>query len=166
AGLDPARERQAWARVDIIPFESEHALMATLNAEPGGGRQRLFVKGAPEVVLSRCTTERDGTAARPIRPFEWGERVREMSEAGQRTLAIAARAREPGKALGFDDLEGLELLGMVGIADPPREEAVEALKRCDSAGIRVKMVTGDHAGTASAVARQMGIAGGTRVLTG
>src|SRR5690606_22108711 len=166
AGMDPSREQAAWTRIDIIPFESEHRLMATLHADPEGGAQHVFVKGAPEVVLSRCATQRDGTGSRPIRSFDWGDQVRAISEAGQRTLAIATRRREPGTPLGFDDLEGLELLGIVGIADPPREEAVDALRRCASAGVRVKMGAGDHAGTAVAMARQMGIGDGVRALTG
>ena len=165
AGLDIAAARAAWRRVNIIPFESEHRLMATLHAD-AGGKLMLFVKGAPEVVLARCTRERQGEGSAPIRPDEWRERVCEMSEAGQRTLAIAARTGSQGETLGFEDLAGLELLGMVGIADPPREEALDALRRCASAGIQVKMVTGDHAGTAAAIARQMGIGDGEGALTG
>jgi magnesium-transporting ATPase (P-type) len=146
-------------RVAVVPFESEHKLMATLDETPDG-RLVVHVKGAPDRVMDRCVAERgpDG-AARPLDRAEWDARVEELSARGLRVLAAARQVREDERrTLSLGDLDdGLVLVGVVGILDPPRPEAIEAVAEAKRAGIGVKMITGDHAGTATAIGRQMGI---------
>jgi len=148
AGLQPFREYAEWPRLDEIPFESEHRFMATLHHAPDGSHA-IFVKGAPERVLEMCE---DGREA-------WQARTEALAREGMRVLALARRAVDPAQeTLGLRDVRGgFALLGLVGIIDPPRAEAVEAVARCREAGIRVKMITGDHAVTARAIGAMLGI---------
>jgi calcium-translocating P-type ATPase len=148
AGLERAREAAQWPRLDAIPFESEYRFMATLHRAPDGTRA-IFVKGAPERVLEMCDADRDA----------WGERAEALAREGMRVLALARRAAGADQeTLGFEDLRGgFALLGLAGIIDPPRAEAIEAVRECREAGIRVKMITGDHAATARAVGAMLGI---------
>ncbi|MBL0277446.1 MAG: HAD-IC family P-type ATPase [Anaeromyxobacter sp.] len=165
AGLETAPLRAGAPRLDAIPFESEHQYMATLHRWPDG-RRRLVVKGAPEVVLARCAARAGGGALAPEAVLA---EVEGLAARGMRVLAVAARAWDgPGHELGPADVAGgLELLGLVGMIDPPRQEAVEAVAACRAAGIRVKMITGDHRGTAQAIGRQLGLlAEGEEALTG
>ena len=122
----------------------------------------VLVKGAPDRLLDRCATQlsEDG-GSRPLDRTAWDRRIDELGGQGLRVLAAAWRpAIADSESLGLGDLDaGLEFVGVVGIADPPRPEAIEAIASCHSAGIRVKMITGDHAGTATAIAREMGIIG-------
>jgi len=157
AGLDPAAESAALPRRDTIPFESERGWMATLQRSAADGGGILYVKGAPERILPLCSGI-DGDA--------WAERVNGMAREGLRVLALARRVHPacPGEV---DDIgEGLEFLGLCGLIDPPREEAQAAVAQCQGAGIAVKMITGDHAATAVAIARRFGLARDGRVLTG
>jgi len=158
-GLEPALRRLERPRLEVIPFESEHRYMATLHAAAGGGTEAL-VKGAPERVLAMCTHQRaaDGSAE-PLDAAAWQAAVDTQARAGRRVLALARRALPAAQAeLDHGHVaEGLELLGLVGIIDPPREEAVMAVQRCHEAGIRVVMITGDHAVTAAAIAAQLGL---------
>ncbi|MDH3872241.1 MAG: HAD-IC family P-type ATPase, partial [Gammaproteobacteria bacterium] len=167
AGLDPAFEQQAWPRTDVIPFESEHRFMATLHHDHAG-HGFAYVKGAPERLFDMCTHQRSRGEDIPFDIDYWLHQMDAMARGGQRVLAIASRAAESThNELKFGDLEtGLTLLGIVGIIDPPREDAIQAVGRCQSAGIQVKMITGDHAVTAVAIGAQMGIGDGERVLTG
>ncbi len=167
AGLDPAFEQQAWPRTDVIPFESEHRFMATLHHDHAG-HGFAYVKGAPERLFEMCTQQRSRGEEIPFDIGYWQEQMDVMARRGQRVLAIASRAAgSTHSELKFADLEtGLTLLGIVGIIDPPREDAIRAVERCQSAGVRVKMITGDHAVTAVAIGGQMGIGDGERVLTG
>jgi magnesium-transporting ATPase (P-type) len=166
AELDPAAERKAFPRVDLIPFESEHRFMATLHHDHEG-HAFVHVKGAPERVLEMCQLQRDACGEEPLEPEYWRERMAEIADRGQRLIAIATRRYDDGRSeLCFDDVErGLTLLGLFGLADPPRPEAIEAVAACQEAGIRVKMITGDHAGTARAIGRELGLAS-ERALTG
>ncbi|KAA1055568.1 cation-transporting P-type ATPase [Azospirillum argentinense] len=161
AGLDPREEAVHRPRTDVIPFESEHKYMATLHHDHEG-HGLLYVKGAPERVLSMCAHVRaaDGGSA-PLDACRWLARVEELAARGQRVLALAARPALPGQTmLDMDDVqEGLTLLGLCGFIDPAREEAVAAVAECQAAGIRVKMITGDHAGTAQAIGRQFNLSG-------
>ncbi len=154
AGFDAS----GYERVAAVPFESEHKYMATLNDTPTGQRV-VLLKGAPDRVLDRCESELDAEG-RPV-PLDrgfWESGIDALGDDGLRVLAAAARPAEPGvDSLDHDDLSGLVLVGLAGILDPPRPEAIEAIATCHRAGIRVKMITGDHAGTASAIAREMGI---------
>ncbi len=167
AGLDPHFEAEALPRVDAIPFESEHRFMATLHHDHAG-HAFVFLKGAPEAVLLRCDRQRHAGEDRPIDVAFWERGVEALAAAGMRVLALAFAPMEHGKrALDFADVEGgLTLLALAGIMDPPREEAIRAVAACQAAGIRVKMITGDHAVTAAAIARAMGLAAGGRALTG
>jgi magnesium-transporting ATPase (P-type) len=146
-------------RLALVPFESEHKLMATLDELPDGQRM-IHVKGAPDRILDRCVAEQtaDG-ATRALDRAAWGARVDELSDQGLRVLAAAQRPAESDREeLRLADLDGdLVLVGIVGILDPPRPEATEAVAEAKRAGIQVKMITGDHAGTATAIGRQMGI---------
>jgi calcium-translocating P-type ATPase len=167
AGLDPSHEVSLYPRLDNIPFESEHQFMATLNRKPDGDTV-IFVKGAPERTLEMCQYQAEPTEDKPIdKPF-WMSRIYDIAGAGQRPLAIARREAGPSmQTLDFSDFrEGFTLLGIVGIIDPPRGSAVSAVRQCQQAGIRVKMITGDHALTARAIGMQMGIGDGTTVLSG
>jgi magnesium-transporting ATPase (P-type) len=167
AGLDPHFETASLPRVDVIPFESAHRFMATLHHDHNG-HAFAFIKGAPEVVLAMCDRQRDVGDDRPIDVDFWQQRVDELATQGQRVLALAFRPMEKGqRELGFADVEGgLTLLALAGIIDPPREEAIRAVAACHAAGIRVKMITGDHAVTAAAIAASMGIGPNGKVLGG
>ena len=153
-------------RVDVLPFDSENKFMATLNAGADGSRA-ILVKGAPDRLLDRSTRQRGSDGAEALDRRFWEDAVAELSGEGLRVLAAA---RKPARLdeVSIDDLEELEFLGLWGILDPPRPEAIEAIADCHHAGIRVKMITGDHAGTAVAISREMGLITGDapRVLTG
>ncbi|NWG32312.1 MAG: cation-transporting P-type ATPase [Rhodocyclaceae bacterium] len=168
AGLDPHFESAALPRIDAIPFESEHRFMATLHHDHAG-HAFVFVKGAPERVIGMCAWQRENGHDKPIDAAFWQARIDALAAQGFRVLALAAKPVEPGKReLVFADVEGgLTLFALAGIMDPPREEAIRAVAACHAAGIRVKMITGDHAVTAAAIARQMGLSqGAARALTG
>lgn len=160
-GLNPEHELEAWPRTDVIPFESEHRFMATLHHDHSG-HAFVYLKGAPERVLEMCTKQRKHGEDVPIDLNYWENMSEQQAQRGQRLLAIASRQADFSMTcLNFSDVEeGLSLLGIVGIIDPPREEAIKAVAQCRSAGIKVKMITGDHMITASAIARDMGIGDG------
>jgi magnesium-transporting ATPase (P-type) len=153
-------------RIDVVPFDSANKFMATLHESPDGARA-ILVKGAPDRLLERAMTQRGDDGSVPIDRAFWERAVEELSGEGLRVLAAARKATR-ADTVGIDDLHDLEFLGLWGILDPPRPEAVEAIADCHRAGIRVKMITGDHAGTALAISREMGLTSGddVRVLTG
>ncbi|MCX6372041.1 MAG: HAD-IC family P-type ATPase [Actinobacteria bacterium] len=160
-GLDHEAEEAALPRLDAIPFESQHQYMATLH-DAGDGRRLAYMKGAVEKVLARCTAALDADGA-PVAldTAAAHAQVDELAGAGLRVLAFA-RVDVPA---GQDHLHhkdvagGLTFLGLQAMMDPPRAEAIDAIKACQTAGVTVKMITGDHAVTATAIARQIGIAG-------
>ncbi|HET7513836.1 MAG TPA: cation-translocating P-type ATPase, partial [Gaiella sp.] len=172
-GLDVDETRRVYPRVGEVPFDSEYKLMATFHEMEEDGRNvvRCFVKGAPDVLLARSSHVRnaDGSKAPAdgARDLVLAENDRLAGE-GLRVLAVASRDLDPAGFQGggslLDEVEGLTLLALVGIVDPPRREAREAIARCREAGIRARMITGDHATTAAAIAAQLGIEG--RALTG
>ena len=168
AALDPAEERRAWLEKDGIPFDSEHKYMASLHQNQDQGTL-ASVKGAPEQILALCTLERtkDGGSA-ALETAHWSALADEIARKGQRVLAFATKPMPADHHhLSSETLkEGLIFLGLVGLIDPPRKEAIEAVSECRRAGIRVKMITGDHAGTASAIAEQVGLERPGNVLTG
>jgi calcium-translocating P-type ATPase len=159
AGHDLDDTRSQHRELDVIPFESERQYMASLNDTPTG--RRVFVKGAPEVVLARCqgahgrTGERVALDAEAVRAA-----AAELADEGQRVLAMAYRDARAEAFDGDDVGDGLIFLGLQGIEDPVRPEAVDAVAHARRAGIRVLMLTGDHVRTARAVARQLGLGGG------
>jgi magnesium-transporting ATPase (P-type) len=167
AGLDPALTNEEFPRLDVIPFESEHKFMATLHRDHAG-HKFIYLKGAPERIMEMCNKERTQGEDRPLDVRYWHERIDEIALRGERVLAIATRvAEEEQQGLGFSDVSGgMTLLGLYGIIDPPRDEAIEAVSKCRSAGICVKMITGDHAVTAKAIGVQMGIGDGITAVTG
>ncbi|OYW40601.1 MAG: carbonate dehydratase [Hydrogenophilales bacterium 12-61-10] len=171
AGLDPHQTREALPRSDVIPFESEHRFMATLNHDHAG-RGFIYLKGAPERVLALCKTQRSADGEAPLDSGYWHMRMEAAAAQGMRLLALAVR-HETTTTLNFSDIEdgGFTLLAVLGLADPPREEAIQAIADCRAAGIRVKMITGDHAATALAIGTQLGLGGhspgeGVRAVTG
>ena len=167
ADLDPVAEAAQFRRTDSIPFESEHRFMATLHHDHHG-HGYIYLKGAPERVLTLCRHEQDATGPQPLRAEYWRKQIEQLAGLGQRVLAVAFRPTlETRSELDFEDVEdGLILLGLFGISDPPREEAIRAVQQVRQAGIRVKMITGDHGATACAIAAQLGIGDGRAVLTG
>jgi len=141
--------------------------MATLHHDHAG-HGFIYIKGAPEDVLERCFFQRGQGEDIPLDKTYWAECAGKMASRGQRLLAIAFKPAPSGQqTLTFGNVDdGLTLLGLVGIIDPPREEAKVAVKTCRSAGISVKMITGDHAITACAIGVQMGIGDGATALEG
>jgi magnesium-transporting ATPase (P-type) len=156
--------RRQHKRLDAIPFESEARYMATLVDDDG--QPYIFVKGAPERVLSFCESQRVGDVDQPVDHGHWEDVIESMAAEGYRVMAVAEQAFRSEKISPEDAEAGMALLGMVGIVDPPRDEAIAAVAECQKAGIRVNMITGDHALTASSIARQLGIGDGEKVITG
>jgi calcium-translocating P-type ATPase len=153
-----------WTRTDAIPFDARHRYMAVLHQGPGGAL--IHVKGAPERVLMMCATQWTPDGAQPIELDTWHSKAEAIAAQGRRVLALAS-AKPQGDRIDPRLIDGgLTLLGLVGLVDPPRPEAVAAVAECRAAGIRVKMITGDHAGTAAAIAQQIGLENPGRVLTG
>lgn len=167
-GADVRGEQTTWARTDAIPFDAKHRFMATLHHDHEH-HAFVFVKGAPERVLGMCSDQRaaDG-ATEPLDGDYWNKRAEAAASQGQRVLAFAVRTAQPQHAvLEHADVEGtLTLLGIVGMIDPPRAEAIAAVAECRGAGIRIKMITGDHALTAAAIGKKVGLQNPARVLTG
>lgn len=160
AGLDAAAVKARLPRVDVIPFESQHQFMATLHEDAGAGKKWVYLKGAVEVVLERCQTALD-VRRQPITldRERIQEQVAQLASAGLRVLAFG-RAELPAdtRRIHARDLpRTFAFLGLQGMIDPPRPEAVDAVAACHRAGIQVKMITGDHAGTAVAIGRQLGL---------
>jgi cation-transporting ATPase F len=152
------------ARLDVIPFDSQHQFMATLHADG-----MVYIKGAAEVLLEYCSGALDPTgrsvdcSSEPFRPA-----MEHMASQGLRVLAFARLERPGAQKITFDDITDLTLLGLQGMIDPPRPEAVAAIRASQKAGIVVKMITGDHALTAAAIGHQIGLCpdGCRTVLTG
>jgi magnesium-transporting ATPase (P-type) len=168
-GMDRATERAASPRIDAIPFESEHKFMATLH-KPTAGGEVLFVKGAPEVILEHC--DRQETASGQAASLDRAHFMQAsdlLAAQGERVLGLAWLKNPSVKAgsLGPVDLpKTLVLLGLIGLLDPPRKEAIDAVKECHGGGIRVTMITGDHKITAAAIANMLGIGDGKTAITG
>ena len=165
AGLDTAAER-----VGEVPFSSERKLMSTLHRDEGSPGLTAFTKGAPDVLLGRCLHERVGEGTRPLTPERRAAILRgneELAGTALRTLGVASRTL-PADAGPFDEQieHDLMFLGLIGMIDPPRDEAKEAVARARGAGIRPLMITGDHPRTAAAIAAELGIAADGRAVTG
>ena len=174
-GVDAASTRQAYPRLAEVPFDAAYKLMATFHKmtdESGREVIRCFVKGAPDQLLGRAATVFD--ADRGLVPLDADARQRYLAEnksLGEQGLRVLATARKDFDPATFDPagallplLTDLELLALVGIVDPPRPTAKASIATAKTAGIRIRMITGDHAVTAAAIARQLGIEG--QVITG
>ena len=172
-GLDVEETRKTYPRVAEVPFDAEYKLMATFHEMDDDGRNvvRCFVKGAPDVLLARSSHYLDADGS----PEPMGDATTQvlaendrLAGDGMRVLAVARRDFDPASFDPSADLlalvTDLQLLALVGIVDPPRKEAKDAIALCKDAGIRVRMITGDHATTAAAIAGQLGIYG--KALTG
>jgi magnesium-transporting ATPase (P-type) len=167
AGLDPEAERQAWPRTDVIPFASELRFMATLHHDRAG-RGVIYLKGAPERVLEMCGAQYGPEEGQALQREYWQECGDKLAADGQRLLAVACKPTTgEHRDLQLRDVESdLTLLGLFGLIDPARPEAIAAIEQCQSAGIRIKMITGDHALTARAIGRRLGLVNGGGVTTG
>ena len=169
AGLDMAVVRKELPRIDAIPFESQHQYMASLHDGGTDNPGIIYVKGSVEAIMERCASSLD-SAGRPAEPDveQIHRAVEEMAARGMRVLAFAKREIKQGTiGLNHPDVaSGMTFLGLQGMIDPPRQEAILAVQKCHTAGIRVKMITGDHALTASSIAEQVGLHNPTNVVTG
>jgi Ca2+-transporting ATPase len=168
-GIEPGRLSEQSPRIAEIPFDSAHKFMATFHLD--GDRVRMYVKGAPDVLLARAKFYLTATAAAPLEGAARMALDAENACLANQAMRVLAVARREIPVQQFDpagDLMGwaqeLTLAGLVGIIDPPRPEARDAIRLCLRAGIKVKMITGDHAITAAAIARELGLEG--TVLTG
>jgi Ca2+-transporting ATPase len=154
AGLNKAELDTQFSRVSEIPFTAETKRMTTLHETPGG--IVAYAKGAPEVIVQSCTLQLTEAGVEPLdeaRRAEVLERARQMAGEAMRVLAVAYK---PRAALANAENE-MTLLGLAGMIDPPRPEAKAAVRRCEEAGIKVIMITGDHPLTAKAVADELGL---------
>ena len=168
AGLEADTLNGQYPRSDLIPFDSEHRFMATLN-HGHHSEASILLKGAPENVLRMCSWQKTASGdLHKIEPDYWLKKLEEFAAQGQRVLAIAMKpVHKNQRTLNFSDVEtGMIMLGLFGLIDPPREEAIRAVSRCHQAGISVKMITGDHAATAKAIARQLKLKNPEQALTG
>ena len=167
-GMDRQAEQTAYPRIDAIPFESEHRFMATLHKD-AGGKEMLLVKGAPEVILEACDRQQTGDGNALLNLDHFMKASDQLAAQGERVLALAW-LENPGLKAGTlapaDLPKNLVLLGLVGLLDPPRKEAIEAVTECHGGGIRVTMITGDHKITAAAIAKMLGIGDGRTAVTG
>ncbi|TVP49205.1 MAG: HAD family hydrolase [Gemmatimonadales bacterium] len=188
AGMDPGAAAERWPQLGMVPFESERRWMATAHRDTGDAPddtpddthgRRILLKGAPERVLDMCGKEAtpDGGTA-DIDPGKWNRRMEEVAGLGYRLIALAdapgeegADPETTGEALAAEvesvaSAGGFTLLGVAALMDPPRGEAGDAVARCIDAGIRVLMITGDHAATARSIGARLGIGDGSRALEG
>ena len=168
-GFDRKTAREKYPRIDAIPFESEHKFMATLHKDADGKRM-ILVKGAPEVILEHCTHQAtNGGAPAPLDSAYFIQASDNLAAQGERVLALAwlENPNVNAGSLGPGDLpKNLVLIGLIGLLDPPRKEAIEAVEECHAGGIRVTMITGDHKITAAAIAKMLGIGDGKTAITG
>jgi len=157
AGISIDGLRQEIPRKDVLPFDSEKQYMATLN-------DNIILKGAPEVVLKRCSTHICGITLDMQKVIS---QIELLGSKGMRVLAIAQKTQSKSDEISVDDVEnGFEFIGLIGMIDPPRNEAIEAIKACHNAGITVKMITGDHHATARAIGMELNLSANGKVVTG
>ncbi len=161
AGLNAEQVSSQCVRLDAIPFESQHQYMASLHGTESEDSQQMFVKGAAEVVMAKCSSMLDAAGdCQPLNEDAIQHQVEAMAGEGLRVLAFAGkRFHAKTQDITHADVCDLVFYGLMGMIDPPRGEVVAAIKACQAAGIRVKMITGDHARTAQAIAQQLGLEG-------
>lgn len=165
SGLDVTTEQAQWSRLDVVPFESERRLMATLHRH--ADEKLLLIKGAPETVLLHCQQQMTEQGLQSLDTDYWHRQLHRLANDGMRVIALAYKPVGVGAAtIEHRDIDSaLIMVALVGIADPPRPEVIAAIQRCYQAGIQVKMITGDNPVTAAAVGRELGIRT-SAVLTG
>lgn len=168
AGLTQDELTRQSPRLADIPFDSRYKYMVTAHQHEQG--VELLVKGAPEKIIDMCSSLWDSGQALSKPPLDrdwWKAQVDALAADGQRVLALACTRRDTSEPkLSHDDLADMQLLGLVALLDPPRDEAIAAVKACHQAGISVKMITGDHAATASAIGQRLGLHKTEHALTG
>lgn len=154
-------------RLDAIPFESQHQFMATLHHDIARDQRHIYLKGSLESILERCDHTFDAQMNRiPLHADALHKQLQEMAEQGLRVLAFARCDHCDNEVQHEEVLSGLTFLGLQAMMDPPRPEAAASIAACYSAGIQVKMITGDHPVTARAIARQLGMKDADRVISG
>ena len=153
-------------RIDHVPFESEHKYMATLNSVDDN--KIIYVKGAPEKLMEFCTHEMTSEGEREIQKEFWNDEIERQANEGRRVIAAAFKITgNDVSAIEHEDFRsGFIFLGIFGMIDPPRPEAIEAIRKCKEAGIMVKMITGDHLVTARAIGKELGIGDGIKAISG
>jgi magnesium-transporting ATPase (P-type) len=166
-GLDARALRGELPRQDEFPFDAVHRFMATLHDQHADA-SLVLIKGAPERILQMCDSVRGPSGTQPIDREAWWFAAERLATQGRRVLAFASKTMPAArKALSIDHVtREATLLGLAGFIDPPRDEAIAAVAECRAAGIRVLMITGDHAVTAQAIARDLGLATEPGVLSG
>jgi len=165
-GLTSQLLSEQWMRQDTLPFDSKHRFMAT-RCQCQDGEMLTFVKGAPECVIEMCSFQKRGESEQtPLDAACWQNEADNLAHQGYRVLALASKKADRNLSLEEDINHHLVFLGLLGLIDPPRPETVEAVAQCQQAGIAVKMITGDHVGTATAIARKIGLLDPDRVMTG
>jgi magnesium-transporting ATPase (P-type) len=168
-GAQPKSLHTDLPRVAAVPFESDHRYMATAHAVKDNKSTIILVKGAPEKLLDLATEQyaSDGSLVSLDKAY-WLSEIETQAHLGRRVLGFAVKlcTNAVDQKTISQEINGLAFIGIAGIIDPPREEAIAAIDLCKHAGIRVKMITGDHAVTASAIATELGIGDGKSVLTG
>lgn len=166
AGLEPDAERRRHSRIDVIPFESANMYMATLHETPDGGRV-IYVKGSTERLTEMSATQLCADGEIPLDRQSVLDRADDLARQGFRLLSFARRiVPADTESITNDDLHDLTFLGLQAMSDPPRPEAISAVRECKEAGIQVKMITGDHVTTATAIARQIGIDHDVKAVNG
>ncbi|MDQ2075296.1 HAD-IC family P-type ATPase [Marinimicrobium sp. ABcell2] len=165
-GLGQHSTGRDWPRLDTLPFETEKRYMASLHAHPSGSRE-VAIKGAPDRLLSLCDKQLGPSGPEPLDKDYWQAQNDELALHGMRVMALASKpAHEDQHQVDHSHMEeGLIMVALVGISDPPRPEAIEAIAQCHSAGVRVLMITGDNPVTAAAIGRELGL-NSKRVMTG
>ena len=156
-GLDEDRVNKAFARVDLLPFESDKQFMATLNRDVQNEQNIIYLKGSIEVVLKMCEFELVNSQTLPIDKSPILEQLSEYASRGLRVLAIAKKVTTSTKIKDSQLKDGFVFLGLQAMMDPPRQEAIEAVRESKEAGINIIMITGDHALTAFSIAKLMSI---------
>lgn len=153
---------ELYPRIDVIPFDSESQYMATLV---GKSNPVIIIKGAPEVIMKRCSENLGGFS---LDTQQINSQIERFGANGMRVLAVAEKAGEMYQNILTEDdtKSGFKFVGLFGMIDPPRAEAMEAIKRCHKAGIIVKMITGDHKATARAIGMELGLSDKGEVVDG
>jgi magnesium-transporting ATPase (P-type) len=168
AGNDAVLLRKQFPRTDEIPFDTQHQFMATLHHSHEDGISFAYIKGAPERLLAMCSRQRGLLGDEPLDREFWRHQTEANARKGRRMLAMAVKELPKGRRdLNFSDVEhGATLICLLGLIDPPRDEVRAAIRECQQAGVCVKMITGDHAATAEAIARELKLADDPKIISG
>ncbi|EPH93922.1 putative calcium-translocating P-type ATPase, PMCA-type [Enterococcus faecalis 13-SD-W-01] len=150
--------------IDVLPFDSAYKYMATVHIIEG--KKRIFVKGAPDILFTKATSQLVNDQVQAFDQDAWEEANSTFASKGQRVLAFGYKDVSLNEAVTHDTINGLVMAGLAGIIDPPKESAIKAVKECKQAGVRVVMITGDHPTTAKAIAQQLGLKNAYQAITG